>query len=89
MNARVKLDKVAESRMAADFLASRLGIETSMRDEGMLKRPLAHTRERLFLVAVSHGRVAVSVRVCGFINSEALSAFCGVSNKWTWLVIST
>lgn len=53
MNARAKLDKVAESRVAAEFLASRLGIKTNVRDEGMLERLLVHTREHLFLVAVS------------------------------------
>ena len=53
MNARVKLQGIAEMRVAADFLASALGLRASVREEGFLARLLRHTGEHLRLVAIS------------------------------------
>ena len=53
MNAQVKLEGVAETRVAADFLASALGLQPSVREEGFLERLWRHTREHLALVAIS------------------------------------
>jgi osmoprotectant transport system permease protein len=70
MNTRAKLDKVPESRVAADFLASRLGIETSVREEGMIERLLVHTREHLFLVAVSLAAAIIAAVPLGILAAR-------------------
>lgn len=53
MNARVKLDKVPENRVAADWLLSALGLNVVAAPEGMAARLLRRTREHLGLVSVS------------------------------------
>jgi osmoprotectant transport system permease protein len=53
MNARAKLQKVAERRVAADFLAAQLGLDSESQAEGTASRLWRHTREHLALVAVS------------------------------------
>ena len=53
MNARAKLEKVPESRVAADFVTSHLALETRVREEGMATRLLRRTGEHLLLVAIS------------------------------------
>ncbi len=53
MNARAKLDRVPESRVAADFLSEKLGIRAAVMQESVLGRILLHLREHLFLVALS------------------------------------
>ena len=53
MNARVKLEKVSESRAAADFLTRKLNVAAEARDETMLSRLRRHTLEHLALVAIS------------------------------------
>jgi osmoprotectant transport system permease protein len=53
MNARAKLDRVPEARIAADFLAEALDITAVTRVESAADRFLRHTREHLFLVGVS------------------------------------
>jgi osmoprotectant transport system permease protein len=55
MNARAKLDKVPEARVAADFLSRVLGVESEIGEDGRTARFLRHTRDHLFLVAVSLG----------------------------------
>ena len=53
MNARAKLDKVAEDRVAADFLAQRLGTRSDVTDESLVRTLLARTYEHILLVAIS------------------------------------
>jgi osmoprotectant transport system permease protein len=53
MNARVEIDREDESRVAADFLASRLGIQVQAQSVGGAERILRLTWQHLFLVAVS------------------------------------
>jgi len=53
MNARVKLDRVSPSELAADFVNRRFGLHAVSRDRGLLARLLRHTYEHLFLVGVS------------------------------------
>jgi osmoprotectant transport system permease protein len=53
MNARAKIDRVSESRVAADFLRSKLDVAADAREENVLDRLLRHTREHLVLFAVS------------------------------------
>jgi osmoprotectant transport system permease protein len=53
MNARTKLDSVPEDRVAADFLAAKLGIEASVRSETYPRRLVRRFREHLSLVAIS------------------------------------
>jgi osmoprotectant transport system permease protein len=53
MNARAKLDRVSEDRVAADFLVRKFGIETKVRSETFMGRLLRRLREHLALVAIS------------------------------------
>ena len=53
MNARAKLDRVPEDRVAADFLAEKFGIEASVRSETYFGRLIQRFREHLALVAIS------------------------------------
>lgn len=53
MNARVKLDKVAESQVAADFLEKHFAMETQVQVESAVERVVRHVQEHLYMVAVS------------------------------------
>jgi len=53
MNARAKLDRAPETRVAADFLSQKLGIATAVREPSAVDRLLLHLREHLFLVSLS------------------------------------
>lgn len=53
MNARAKLEKVPEPRVAADFLADTLGVQTQTRQASVIELIALRTKEHLFLVAVS------------------------------------
>ncbi|HMB70203.1 MAG TPA: glycine betaine ABC transporter substrate-binding protein, partial [bacterium] len=53
MNARAKIDREPEGRVAAAFLAERLGVSAEARVETAAGRLLRHTREHLLLFGVS------------------------------------
>jgi osmoprotectant transport system permease protein len=53
LNARARLERVPEAQVAADFLASALGITTEVHGESLSARLWRRTREHLFLVGVS------------------------------------
>jgi len=53
MNAFVKLDKVAEDKVAAGFLSERLSITSAAGGETLSQRLWRHTKEHLTLVCVS------------------------------------
>jgi osmoprotectant transport system permease protein len=53
MNARVKLDQMAEREVAAAFLRDDLGIRSVVRAEGVVARLWRHTLEHLTLVGIS------------------------------------
>ena len=53
MNARVELDGLSESRIAADFLAEARGIWSRIRDESIVRDIVRYTLEHLNMVAVS------------------------------------
>jgi osmoprotectant transport system permease protein len=53
MNARAKLEKISESRVAAEFLGTSLSVKVATREAGLVERLWARTREHMFLVAVS------------------------------------
>jgi osmoprotectant transport system permease protein len=53
MNARAKLRRVPESRVAKDFLAVNLGLTVAQEEQGRGARILRRTEEHLALVAVS------------------------------------
>ncbi len=62
MNARAKIDKVAEAEVAAEFLSTALDIESSAAVEGFWQRLWRHTAEHLRLVAISlSAAIAVSI----------------------------
>ncbi len=53
MNASVKLDHTSDARVAADFLARTLGVNTAIASEGAAARILRRTGQHLFLVGIS------------------------------------
>jgi osmoprotectant transport system permease protein len=53
LNARVKVDRVSESQVAADFLQQLLAVESQVEELTLLDRLLLRTREHLTLVCVS------------------------------------
>ena len=53
MNARVKLDRVPETRVAADFLGTNFGVAATATEESTRDRFLQNTRAHLTLVAIS------------------------------------
>jgi len=60
MNGASKLDKIPESRVAADFLLARLQIKSDAREMTWFSVLLMRTREHLFLVGIS---LAASIMV--------------------------
>jgi osmoprotectant transport system permease protein len=62
MNARVKLNGVSESVVAADFLEKHLGLAVDYRLHGAWQRFWRHTTEHLILVAISlTGAIVIAV----------------------------
>ncbi len=55
MNARAKLERVAEGRVAADFAAEALGVAAEVSERSPLAELVRHTRDHLSLVAISLG----------------------------------
>ena len=53
MNARAKIDKIPEVRIAANFLASTLDIHIDVQEETMWDRLIKHTGAHLYLVIIS------------------------------------
>jgi len=53
LNARARLERIAESQVAAEFLTRELGVETEARTDSLATRVWRRTREHLFLVLVS------------------------------------
>ncbi len=62
MNARAKLDKVAEAQVASDFIKEILGVVSEVFIESPLDRLIRHTGDHLTLVGISlAGAIVVSV----------------------------
>ncbi|MEE2969281.1 MAG: glycine betaine ABC transporter substrate-binding protein [Pseudomonadota bacterium] len=62
MNAAVKLDKISELKVAADFVNKSLGISADAEADGVWRRFQRHTMEHLTLVAISlAAAIALSV----------------------------
>ena len=53
MNARVQLDKVSDSQVAADFIDSALSVKVEVTDETWVDRLRTNTKDHLWLVLVS------------------------------------
>ncbi|MGH9785931.1 MAG: glycine betaine ABC transporter substrate-binding protein [Terriglobia bacterium] len=53
MNARAKLDRVAEARVAADFLARNFNVASEVVEQTFRDRLFRNTRAHLFLVSIS------------------------------------
>lgn len=53
MNALVKLDKIQEDRVAADFLSEHLSLNPEVIGETVIERIWRHTAEHLYLVSIS------------------------------------
>ena len=78
MNARAELDKVPESQVAADFLAASLDIHVQPQVEGKIERLLRHTRQHLFLVAVSLAMAIVVAVPLGILAARWSGAGHGI-----------
>jgi osmoprotectant transport system permease protein len=62
MNARAKIDKIAERTIAADFLVKRLSIGGRTQIESAVQRLWRHTLEHLYLVGISlSAAIAISI----------------------------
>jgi osmoprotectant transport system permease protein len=71
MNARAKIDRVPEARVAADFLEAKFGIESHVVADTFIGRLLRHLGEHLTLVAISLlAAIAVSIPL-GVVASRA------------------
>ncbi len=71
MNARAKLDRVPEDRVAAEFLEAKFGIASQVEHETFVMRLLRRLKEHLMLVGNSLGAaIAVSVPL-GIVASRA------------------
>jgi osmoprotectant transport system permease protein len=70
MNAAAKADKVPETRIAAGFLASAMGIRVQVDEETIVGRLLRHTGEHLFLVGVSLAAAIVLAVPLGVIAAK-------------------
>lgn len=53
MNARARLQRIPETRVAADFLSEAFGIDSHPAERGTADRLLVNTRDHLFLVGIS------------------------------------
>ena len=53
LNARAKVDRLSESRVAADFLLDALGVKATVHESTRLERIAQRTLEHLFLVGLS------------------------------------
>jgi len=53
MNARAKLDRIAENQVAADFLAEKFAVQAKVKQETLTSRLIKHTIEHLHLVGIS------------------------------------
>jgi osmoprotectant transport system permease protein len=70
MNARVELDDVPEGRVAADFLAQHLGVESEVHVEGTAGLLLRLTGQHLWLVAVSLGAAILIALPLGVVSAR-------------------
>lgn len=53
LNARVKIERFAETQVAADYLAGRFGIESAVETKSIVRRILSRTAQHLALVGIS------------------------------------
>lgn len=70
MNARVKLDKLPESRVAADFLEQKFALKSEVVTETILSRFYKHTREHLVLVGCSLSLAIVVAIPLGIVAAQ-------------------
>ncbi len=81
LNKRVKIDRESERRVAADFLAQTLQLETDIVERTLAERLWLRTREHLFLVGVALAAgilVAVPLGVLAFKCPRVATAVLGV-----------
>jgi osmoprotectant transport system permease protein len=70
MNARAKIDRESEERIAADFVAEKFGVEANVLAEGRLRRLLRRLVEHLALVGVSLAAAIVVAIPLGIIAAR-------------------
>jgi osmoprotectant transport system permease protein len=70
MNARVKLDGMSESQVAAAFLAQKLAVAAAAPEEGVVARLVRNTRDHLALVSVSLGAAIVLALPLGILAAK-------------------
>ncbi len=74
MNARAKLNKVPESRVAADFLAKAFQMNARVAEAGMWGRFARNTRDHLYLVAISLGAAILVSIPLGILAAKRAAA---------------
>jgi len=74
MNARAKLDKIPEARVASDFLAKELGVRVGIEVETFWDRLLRHTLEHFFLVGISLGAAILLALPLGVLAAKVPAA---------------
>ena len=82
MNARAKLEGVAEMRVAAQFVSETLGVAVAIRSESTFTRFWLHTREHLALVGLSLSAavlVAIPLGVLAWLRPAAGQLILGVA----------
>ena len=70
LNARAKLKRIPEERVAADFLRQKFGLTTQVSDDTFISRLARRTREHLYLVAVSLGYAIVFAVPLGIVAAR-------------------
>ena len=83
MNARVKIDKVNEQVVAAEFLDRRLDVEADIIEETWFDRLAKHTGEHLLLVALSLGMALLVSLPLGVIGARYDSLGQMISRRMT------
>lgn len=81
MNARAKLERVPEARVAADFLGAQLGLESEVKEPGAWQRFFTHSTEHLFLVVLS-----LAAAILFAIPLGILAARC---RRWSSLILGS
>lgn len=70
LNAEVKLERISEQRVAADYLHARLGLNAEVTDDGIVTRLAQRTAEHLYLVVVSLGYALLLALPLGIIAAR-------------------
>ncbi|HUG91616.1 MAG TPA: glycine betaine ABC transporter substrate-binding protein [Planctomycetaceae bacterium] len=71
LNARAKLDRLPEARVAADYLRDEFGVDVTVHEQSLAERVGRRTAEHLFLVGVSLAAAIVLAIPLGVLSARA------------------